>query len=554
MFFLLNLFSSVALLAWGVYITKNAVLKAYGANLNQSIAKTLSTKLWPFRAMLSGLLTTMLIQSSNATAMLISSFLGKGIIALTPALIIMLGADLGTALMARILTFDLSWLCPLLILVGTFLHLKLKKRRAGKIGRIILGLGIILLALSSIVKATSPVVSSSIVLTILESLNGQVTFGIIFGALLAIICYSSLAAVLLSALIAGSGHLSVETGIALVIGANLGSCCLEIMGATGQGNSAKKVMFGNTFFKLTITILVLPFIDKLKPEFFNLTTREFIIWFHVFFNLAVCVVILPLIKVYANLLDNIFPEDPKQNNEDTPMYLDHNAIDNPALALSNATRETLRIGGFLHEILGLFTRTVTGQTGLSEKINLKIASIEALSREIINYLDEIEIENTTKKRWNQITAALMACLHSADIIKKMQQEVSSLNKNPVINFSAHNRQDVVKLIKTVNENLSFALNAFMTDNESEIAYAFKKKAAFKLMTDKNSIRQIYQINEHSTANPVVTALMLTIISDLRQLNGVFCSIASSKFADIDVNETSNLDENTSLIAQQEEHN
>lgn len=554
MFFLLNLFSSVALLAWGVYITKNAVLKAYGANLNQSIAKTLSTKLWPFRAMLSGLLTTMLIQSSNATAMLISSFLGKGIIALTPALIIMLGADLGTALMARILTFDLSWLCPLLILVGTFLHLKLKKRRAGKIGRIILGLGIILLALSSIVKATSPVVSSSIVLTILESLNGQVTFGIIFGALLAIICYSSLAAVLLSALIAGSGHLSVETGIALVIGANLGSCCLEIMGATGQGNSAKKVMFGNTFFKLTITILVLPFIDKLKPEFFNLTTREFIIWFHVFFNLAVCVVILPLVKVYANLLDNIFPEDPKQNNEDTPMYLDHNAIDNPALALSNATRETLRIGGFLHEILGLFTRTVTGQTGLSEKINLKIASIEALSREIINYLDEIEIENTTKKRWNQITAALMACLHSADIIKKMQQEVSSLNKNPVINFSAHNRQDVVKLIKTVNENLSFALNAFMTDNESEIAYAFKKKAAFKLMTDKNSIRQIYQINEHSTANPVVTALMLTIISDLRQLNGVFCSIASSKFADIDVNETSNLDENTSLIAQQEEHN
>lgn len=554
MFFLLNLFSSVALLAWGVYITKNAVLKAYGANLNQSIAKTLSTKFWPLRAMLSGLLTTMLIQSSNATAMLISSFLGKGIIALTPALIIMLGADLGTALMARILTFDLSWLCPLLILVGTFLHLKLKKRRAGKIGRIILGLGIILLALSSIVKATSPVVSSSIVLTILESLNGQVTFGIIFGALLAIICYSSLAAVLLSALIAGSGHLSVETGIALVIGANLGSCCLEIMGATGQGNSAKKVMFGNTFFKLTITILVLPFIDKLKPEFFNLTTREFIIWFHVFFNLAVCVVILPLVKVYANLLDNIFPEDPKQNNEDTPMYLDHNAIDNPALALSNATRETLRIGGFLHEILGLFTRTVTGQTGLSEKINLKIASIEALSREIINYLDEIEIENTTKKRWNQITAALMACLHSADIIKKMQQEVSSLNKNPVINFSAHNRQDVVKLIKTVNENLSFALNAFMTDNESEITYAFKKKAAFKLMTDKNSIRQIYQINEHSTANPVVTALMLTIISDLRQLNGVFCSIASSKFADIDVNETSNLDENTSLIAQQEEHN
>ena len=130
---LLSLLSGIALLAYGIYVTKNGVLKACGSSINVYVARSLSSRLWPLRAVLAGLCTTALVQSSNATAMLVSSVLGKGIIALTPALTIMLGADLGTAVMARILTFDLSAVCPILIITGVFLFLG-NRKKASKIG------------------------------------------------------------------------------------------------------------------------------------------------------------------------------------------------------------------------------------------------------------------------------------------------------------------------------------------------------------------------------------------------------------------------------------
>ncbi|MCG4322895.1 Na/Pi symporter, partial [Escherichia coli] len=108
-------------------------------------------------AFVSGIGVTALVQSSNATALLVTSFVAQGLVGLAPALVIMLGADVGTALMARVLTFDLSWLSPLLILIGVFLFLSRKQMRIGQIGRVLIGLGLIVLALELIVAAATPI-------------------------------------------------------------------------------------------------------------------------------------------------------------------------------------------------------------------------------------------------------------------------------------------------------------------------------------------------------------------------------------------------------------
>ena len=175
MLVLLNLLSGVALLTYGIYLVKSGVLRVFGSNLNALVAKTLQSKFWPVRAMATGVGITALVQSSNATALLVSSFLAKGVLSLTPALIIMLGADLGSALMARILTFDLSWLAPLFFIVGINLFLHKKSTKIGKIGRILIGLGIVLLALKTIVSTTAPLSQSETMQLILSSLDGVIT-------------------------------------------------------------------------------------------------------------------------------------------------------------------------------------------------------------------------------------------------------------------------------------------------------------------------------------------------------------------------------------------
>lgn len=126
---LLNLLSAVALLIWGTHIVRTGILRVYGSNLRHVISQNMSRR---WLAFIAGIMVTAMVQSSNATAMLVTSFVGQGLMALTPALATMLGADVGTALMARVLTLDLSWLSPLLIFLGVIFSSRANRRASGK--------------------------------------------------------------------------------------------------------------------------------------------------------------------------------------------------------------------------------------------------------------------------------------------------------------------------------------------------------------------------------------------------------------------------------------
>jgi len=135
---LLHLLSAVALLVWGTHIVRTGVMRVFGARLRTVLSRSVEKKPLAFCA---GIGVTALVQSSNATTMLVTSFVAQDLVALTPALVIVLGADVGTALMARILTFDLSWLSPLLIFIGVTFFLGRKQTREGQLGRVGIGLG-----------------------------------------------------------------------------------------------------------------------------------------------------------------------------------------------------------------------------------------------------------------------------------------------------------------------------------------------------------------------------------------------------------------------------
>ena len=243
---LLNLLSAVALLIWGTHIVRTGILRVYGSNLRHVIGQNMS-KRW--LAFIAGIVVTAMVQSSNATAMLVTSFVGQGLMALTPALATMLGADVGTALMARVLTFDLSWLSPLLIFLGVIFFLSRKQTRLGQMGRVSIGLGLIILALQLIVEAAAPITHAQGVKVIFASLTGDILLDALVGALFAMISYSSLAAVLLTATLAGASVISLPVAIGLVIGANIGSGVLAFLSTSMQNAAGRQVALGSLLYK-----------------------------------------------------------------------------------------------------------------------------------------------------------------------------------------------------------------------------------------------------------------------------------------------------------------
>jgi len=150
MLHLLNLLAAIALLVWGTHIVRTSVLRVFGESLRGVLAKSFSNRL---SSLVAGLCVTTVVQSSTATCLIVASFVGKGLVATTAALAVMLGADVGTALMAVVFSFDLSWLSPLLIFVGVVVYASREKTTSGRLGQVAIGLGLITLALQLMVHS-----------------------------------------------------------------------------------------------------------------------------------------------------------------------------------------------------------------------------------------------------------------------------------------------------------------------------------------------------------------------------------------------------------------
>ncbi len=202
---LLNFLSAVALLVWGTHIVRSGIMRVFDADLRRVLSRSIERKPMAF---LAGIGVTTLVQSSNATRLLVTSFVAQNLMGLTPALVVVLGADVGTAIMARILTFNLSWLSPLFIFFGVVFFLSRKQTCIRQMGRASIGLGLILLALQLIVSAARPITQASGVQVLFSSLNGDILLDALIGAVFAIISYSSLAAVLINATLTAAGVIS----------------------------------------------------------------------------------------------------------------------------------------------------------------------------------------------------------------------------------------------------------------------------------------------------------------------------------------------------------
>ncbi len=340
---LLNLFAAVALLVWGTHIVRTGIMRVYGADLRRVLSRSMAKKPVAF---LAGIGVTALVQSSNATTMLVTSFVAQELVGLAPALVIILGGDVGTALMARILTFDLSWLSPLFIFFGVVFFLSRKQTRTGQLGRASIGLGLILLALQLIVAAATPITQAAGVKVLFSSLTGDVMLDALIGALFAIISYSSLAAVLLTATLAATGVISFKVALCLVIGANLGSGLLAMLNNSKSNAAGKRVALGSLLFKFIGSLLVLPFIDPLANWLAKMpvNNEELVIFFHVFYNLIRCLIMVPFVGPMASLCQRLIRDEAETDLRLKPKHLDSASLDTPALALANAARETLRMG------------------------------------------------------------------------------------------------------------------------------------------------------------------------------------------------------------------
>ena len=525
---LLNLLSAVTLLIWGTHIVRTGILRVYGSNLRHVIGQNMASRPLAFVA---GILVTAMVQSSNATAMLVTSFVGQGLMALTPALATMLGADVGTALMARVLTLDLSWLSPLLIFLGVIFFLSRKQTRVGQMGRVGIGLGLIILALQLIVEAAAPITQAQGVKVVFASLSGDLLLDALVGALFAMVSYSSLAAVLLTATLAGAAVISLPVAIGLVIGANIGSGILAFLSTSMQNAAGRQVALGSLLYKLIGLLLIIPVLDPLVNwmDSLDLSTQGLVIGFHLLYNTTRCLLLLPTVGPMARLCAWLLPERPEANGLARPRHLDPTALATPSLALANAARETLRMGDLIDNMLEAMLDVLRGKhTAVTQEVRRLGEDVEALYSAIKLYLAQMPREDLSEndsRRWAETIELAINLKLAGDLIERMLRKLQQQKTSQRRSFSDVGLEELADLHSQLMANLRLGLSVFLSADKESARQLLREKRRFRAQERRLAHAHVSRLQRKIVQSLETSSLHLELIADMKRLNSLFCSSA-----------------------------
>ena len=351
MWTLLDLAGSVALLLWGLHMVQTGIQRGFGPDLRRWLGTTLHNRLAAFAA---GLGVTAILQSSTATGLMVAGFAAGGAVALVPALAVMLGANVGTTLIVQALSFDVAQIAPALILLGVILFRRGTATRTRDLGRVAIGLGLMLMSLHQLVSLMTPYEDMPSLRLILGAITTEPALDVLLAAVVTWAAHSSVAVVLLVMSFAAKGAIPPDAAFALVLGANLGTAINPVLeGGSGDDPVGRRLPIGNLLNRLFGCLVALVLLRRIGSLVMQLEPdpARAVADFHTGFNLILAAVFLPALGPYAWALRRLLPARVTAEDPSRPRYLDQTALETPAIALAGAAREALRMADALEAML-----------------------------------------------------------------------------------------------------------------------------------------------------------------------------------------------------------
>jgi phosphate:Na+ symporter len=527
---LLNIIAAVCLLLWGLRHLKSGMMKGFGTELRFVLQKGTQNR---FYALGSGVLVTLLVQSSTAAILIVGSFLAQGLVAPASGVALALGADLGTALVAAFLSMDLSWLMPFLIIIGYVMYLIKFSSRVNNLGKVLSGLGLMLLSLTWIREVSAPLKESEVLPVVLHPLAGDPIFGIVLTAIMTWIMHSSLAMILLLVSLTTTGVIPVEFAFYLVLGANLGGAMPAIMATWNDDRKASHLALANGLFRFIGVCVLFSFVPFLSTfiEGHVADDGQRLISFHLLFNVILCICALPFTASITHVTAMLRPEQEDDDDDGRPRYLNVKDFDTPGVALANAERETLRMAELLEDMLERSIDTFRTQNqSLINAIQQEDHDIDRLYAAIKDYLAKLLSRESLDEK--QATRALYILTfstnieHAGDIIDKNLMALATKRVKKSQRFSDQGFQEIRKYHELVMESVVQAQKVFMSDDKQLAKVMLENKRGILREAEENAMLQHFKrLQEGIPETMSTTSLHLDIIRDLRRINTHVCAVA-----------------------------
>jgi phosphate:Na+ symporter len=526
---LLDLLGGVALLLWGLHMVLTGVLRAFGPDLRRFLSKALGNRFAAFGA---GLALTAVLQSSTATGLMTTSLAADGMVGLVPALAIMLGANVGTTLIVQVLSFNISAAAPILFVIGLITFRAGGQSLTRALGRIAIGLGLTLLALHILVDTLAPAEQAPAARVVLAAITHDPVLCILLAAALTWAAYSSVAVVLLVMSLAYSHFVTSEAAFALVLGANLGSAINPLIEGGVRGDPAsRRLPLGNLINRFVGILIALPFLSflarelpVLQPDAAKMTAE-----FHMAFNVVLAAIFIGPLDAVAWLLVRILPERKQPADPATPRYLDEVALETPPIALSNAARETLRMGDtvetMLREVMTAILNNDRRLVGEVSRLDNVVDRLDEAIKLYVTKLTRNSLDEREGRRAMEIVSFTINLEYIGDIIDKNLCERAAKKIKRRYQFSSEGAAELSAFHKRVCESLQAAFGIFMTGDVDGARRLIREKAELRTAELEAADRHFERLREGRPESLETTSLHLDILSDLKRIHSHICSVA-----------------------------
>jgi phosphate:Na+ symporter len=519
---LVDLAGTIALLLWGVHMVQTGIQRTFGPNLRRVLGRAFGDR---FRAFAAGLGVTAILQSSTATGLMAASFAAGGLVDLVPSLAVMLGANLGTTLIVQVLSFDITQVAPLFILVGVVLFRRGTQSRPRDLGRVAIGLGLMLFALQQLLILVTPYEDVPSLRMLLGAIATQPLIDVILAAAVTWAAHSSVAIVLLVVSLAAKGAVPPEAAFALVLGANLGTALNPLLeGALGGDPVSKRLPVGNLANRLIGVVLALAFMKWIGPLMVTIepdparATADF----HTLFNLATAVLFLPLLGPFARFLVKALPASAAPTDPSQPVYLDENAREMPSIALAGAAREALRMVDVLAEMLrdGCDGLDRGDRKALAECKRLDTV-LDRLNGAIKEYLTALDIDTLgaeDDRRLMEILAFTTNLEHAGDIVSKGLVGLATKRLRRGLAFSVEGQAEIRAMLERLDGNLRTAAAVFITDDARAARRLLAEEEMFRDLEARATEGHFARIRAGRVESRETSALHLDVLRDLKRIN------------------------------------
>jgi phosphate:Na+ symporter len=526
---LLDLMGGASLLLWGLHMVQSGILRAFGPGLRQLLAKALKNR---FAAFSAGLGLTALLQSSTATALITTSFASEGFVTLVPALAIMLGANVGTTLIVQIFSFNIAAAAPVLFIIGLVAFRSGPRSRLKDIGRVSIGLGLMLLALHILLNTLAPAENAPGVKVFMDAITGDAVLCIVFAAIVTWLVHSSVASVLLIMSLAYSHFVSPDAALALVLGANLGSAINPIFEGARRGDpSSYRLPLGNLLNRMVGILLVAPFLHQIAYhlETWQPDLAKAIALFHIAFNVGTAIFFIAILDGTARLLKVLLPERVQETDPSRPRYLDESALETPSLALADAAREALHMGDHVEIMLRkVMAAIMTDDRGLVDQVSRMDNTVDSLDEAIKLYLTKLtrgSLDDREGKRAMEIVSFTINLEHIGDIIDKNLSELATKKIKRRLQFSPEGAEELSAFHKRTMDSLRVAFGVFMSGDPNDARKLLAEKAALRAVELAATERHLDRLREGRPETIETTSLHLDVLRDLRRIHSHICSVA-----------------------------